>query len=140
MNNQFNKVKKETEKQKVGRIGEDTACVFLKKRNFSAIHRNYLKKWGEIDIIAEKTGVLRFVEVKTVSYENIRSVSRETLEERRPEENVHPWKLKRLSRVIQSYLLEHRHEDIEWQLDVLVVFLDLKNKEAKVRFTENVIL
>ena len=133
-------MKKETEKQKVGRIGEDTACVFLVKQGFSIVERNYLKKWGEIDIIAQKSGTLHFVEVKTVSRENLRSfnpnVSHET--EGRPEENVHPWKLKRLSRVTQSYLLEKGPK--EWQFDVLAVFLDLKNKEAKIRFTENIIL
>ena len=142
----FNKKDKEiqeTGKQKVGRIGEDTACMFLVKHGFTVIDRNYLKKWGEIDIIAKKSGILRFVEVKTVSRENVRSlkldVSHET-NESRPEENVHAWKLKRLSRVIQSYLLEKGSDDEEWQFDILAVFLDLKNKEAKCRFTENVIL
>ena len=135
------KGKKETDKQKVGRIGEDTACKFLVKQGFSVIERNYLKKWGEIDIIAEKSGAIHFVEVKTVSRENVKDVSRETLDEyNRPEDNVHPWKVKRLSRVIQTYLLEKRGKDKEWQFDILAVFLDLKNKEAKIRFTENVIL
>jgi len=142
----YMKQQKETCRQKVGRIGEDTACMFLVKHGFKVIERNYLKKWGEIDIIAKKSGILRFVEVKTVSRENIRDVSPETSVLRtdvllpRPEENVHTWKLKRLSRVIQSYLLEKGSGDREWQFDVLAVFLDLKNKEARCRFTENIIL
>ena len=135
------KGKKETDKQKVGRIGEDTACRFLVKRGFSVIERNYLKKWGEIDIIAEKSGILHFVEVKTVSRENVRNVTHETLDEHnRPEENIHPWKIKRLSRVIQTYILDKELENLEWQFAILAVFLDLENKEARRRFTENVIL
>ena len=130
----------ETDKQKVGRIGEDTACRFLVKHGFSIIERNYLKKWGEIDVIAEKDKTLHFVEVKTVSRENIRDVSHETLEKHRPEENVHLWKMKRMARVIQTYLLEKKRDGEEWQFDILAVFLDLKNREAKCRFTENVIL
>ena len=47
-----------TEKQKVGRIGEDIACKFLMKHGFEVADRNYLRKWGEIDIIAKKRGVL----------------------------------------------------------------------------------
>jgi len=137
-----------TDKQKVGNIGEDVACRFLVKHGFSVLDRNYLKKWGEIDIIARKDGVLRFIEVKTVSRENIQNVSRETLEQDRPEENVHQWKLKRLYRTINSYLLEKgvihetpgKNEQDDWQFDILVVFLDTRNKQAKIRFTENVIL
>ena len=126
----------ETEKQKVGRIGEDTACKFLVKHGFSVIEQNYLKKWGEIDIIAEKSNILHFVEVKTVSCENFHN----EINEKRPEENIHPRKVKRLSRVIQTYLLEKGNDEGEWQFDIVAVFLDLKNKKAKIRFTENVIL
>ena len=130
---------KEISHNEVGRIGEKTACMFLVKRGFSIIEQNYWKKWGEIDIIAKNKGKLHFVEVKTVSRENIRDVSRETLDEYRPEENVHPQKLERLSRVIQTYLLEKDYED-EWQFDVIAVFLDIKNREAKCRYIEDVII
>lgn len=130
---------KETEKQKIGRIGEDVACRFLVKRGFKVIERNYLKKWGEIDIIAKKSKILRFVEVKTVSRENVGNISHET-DGYRPEENVHPKKLQRMAKVIQSYLIEKKIEDTDWQFDVLAVFLDLNNREAKCRFTEDVIL
>lgn len=123
-----------TDKQKVGQIGEETACKFLMKKGFAIIDRNYRKKWGEIDIIAEKDRVLHFVEVKSVSH----SVSPETWQ---PEENVHPWKQKRLSRAIQTYLLEKQiDENTEWQLDVLAVFLDFNTRKAKFRLTENIIL
>lgn len=144
---------KKVSHNEVGRIGEKTACMFLVKRGFSIIEQNYWKKWGEIDIIAKNKGKLHFVEVKTKSVsparlasesvagrrENVRDVSRETLDEYRPEENVHPHKLKRLSRVIQTYLLEKDYED-EWQFDVIAVFLDIKNREAKCRCIEDVII
>lgn len=123
----------------VGKIGEKTACMFLMKRGFRIVEQNYWKKWGEIDIIAKNKGKLHFVEVKTVSRENVRSVSRETIDEYRPEENVHPKKLDRLSRTIQTYLLEKNYED-EWQFDVIAVFLDIKNREAKCRYIEDVII
>ena len=132
-------MKKETEKQKIGRIGEETASRFLVERGFSILGRNYRKKWGEIDIIAKKDGIIRFVEVKTVSRENLKESSRDTLgSSYTPEENVHPWKLERLNRAIQTYLIDRKLEDEEWQLDVTTVFLDLKRKEARVELIENI--
>ena len=120
-------------KKKIGALGENMACRFLVKHGFRILDRNYSKKWGEIDIVAEKDKIFRFIEVKTVvSYETNRY---------RPEENVHYQKLKRLSRVIQTYLLDKKVSyETEWQIDVLAVFLDLENKKAKFRFTENIII
>ena len=57
-----------TEKRKLGDIGENIACDFLKRRGFEIIERNYLRKWGEIDIVARKRNVIRFVEVKSVNH------------------------------------------------------------------------
>ena len=120
-------------KKKIGALGENMACRFLVKHGFKILDRNYSKKWGEIDIVAEKDKIFRFIEVKSiVSYETDRY---------RPEENVHYQKLKRLSRVIQTYLLDKKVSyETEWQIDIMAVFLDLENKKAKFRFMENIII
>lgn len=52
-------------KRQFGNIGEDLACVFLIKIGFTIIDRNYLKKWGEIDIVAKKNNIFHFIEVKS---------------------------------------------------------------------------
>ena len=123
-------------KKKIGALGENMACRFLVKQGFRVLDRNYNKKWGEIDIVAEKDKVLRFIEVKTV----VSVVSYET-DRYRPEENVHYQKLKRLSRVIQTYLLDKNVSyETGWQIDVLAVFLDLETKKAKFRWIENIII
>jgi len=127
---------KEKATSEIGRIGEDIACRFLMKHGYSIEEQNYRKKWGELDIIARKSGLWHFVEVKTVQCADLSTVIHET-DSYRPEENVHPQKIKRLHRTIQSFLLEKGIED-EWQLDVLAVFLDLKHKKARCRFLENV--
>jgi putative endonuclease len=131
-----------SEKQKIGEIGENIAVKFLMKHNFYILERNYTKKWGEIDIIAEKRGKIYFIEVKSVSRENFDSVIHETnLEEHRPEENVHPWKIKRMYRTIQTYLLSKNiPEEREWQVDLLIVYMDLKNKKAKVKTLEDIVI
>jgi putative endonuclease len=121
---------KRTEKRRLGDMGENIACDFLKRRGFEIIERNYLRKWGEIDIIAKKSGLIHFIEVKSVT----RGTS-----EYRPEDNMHPWKLKRLSRAIQTYLLD-RKLDCDWQLDLVTVKIDQQNRKARVEIIENIII
>ncbi|MES2315110.1 MAG: YraN family protein [Patescibacteria group bacterium] len=129
-----------SESQKTGEIGENIAAKFLMKQSFSILDRNYTKKWGEIDIVAEKKGKIYFIEVKSVSRPDLELVSQETLDEYRPEDNMHPWKLKRLARTIQTYILHKKLDEREWQVDLLVVFLDLKNKKARIKLVSDIIL
>jgi putative endonuclease len=133
MNNQ-------TQKQILGKLGEDIACKYLKSKGFSIIDRNYLKKCGEIDIIAKNKDIIHFVEVKSVSREiNREIVSSET--GYRPEDNLHPWKLERLTKTIQIYLIENNVSDeTNWQFDVITVYIDEKKRISKVFMLENVIL
>ena len=49
----------------IGDIGEEYAVNYLKKHRYKILSRNYRKRFGEIDIIAEKKGTVAFVEVKT---------------------------------------------------------------------------
>jgi putative endonuclease len=129
-----------SEKQKIGEIGENVAVKFLMKQGFKILDRNYTKKWGEIDIVAEKDRKLYFIEVKSVSHERPDNVLHETYDYR-PEDNMHPWKLQRLSRTIQTYLLSKNvHEEQEWQVDLLVVYLDLKNNKSIVKVVSDIIL
>lgn len=124
-----NRLKKGT--NEIGRLGEDIAGRYLEDRGYKIVERNYRKKWGEIDIVAKKSNSLHFVEVKA-------GISRET-GGYRPEEHVHSKKLERLHRTIQSYLVEHKQEDVDWQLDVLAVDLSQENKTARCRFLENIV-
>jgi Holliday junction resolvase-like predicted endonuclease len=56
-----------------------------------------------------------------------------------PEDNIHPWKLKRLSRAIQIYLLERRvKDDVDWQLDAISVYLDESGNLTKIEMLEDI--
>lgn len=124
-----------------GVIGEDIATKYFENKGFLVIDRNYRKKWGELDIIAQKDGVVHFIEVKTVSKRSFGDKFLEEINGYRPEDNMHPWKLKRLQRAIQTYILEkYRTSDPEWQFDLICVFLDQERRVAKVRLIENLIL
>lgn len=132
--------------QQIGEVGENIACKFLMKQGFQILERNYTRKWGEIDVVAIKDRKLYFIEVKSISREvsalkDIKSHVKDTSGEYRAEDNMHPWKLKRLSRTIQTYLLSKNVSDeTEWQVDLLVVYLDLKAKKAKVKKVDDIIL
>ncbi|WP_242926120.1 YraN family protein [Pontibacter vulgaris] len=48
-----------------GLNGESMAAAYLQEKGYTILSRNYRYKRAEIDIIAEKPGLLVFVEVKT---------------------------------------------------------------------------
>ena len=128
---------KYSERRRTGNLGEDIACQFLEQKGFKVLSRNYLKPWGEIDIIAEKDGVVRFVEVKAVSRENLTDISREN-SDYRPEEQVNPAKLRKVARTAEMYMNANK-DDREYQVDVVGVFVDVKNRRARCRLFEQVL-
>ncbi len=128
---------KRTTKQKTGALGESIAETFLKRKGYKIIQKNYRKPWGEIDIIAEKANSVRFVEVKTVSRESLPDISRE-MSDYRPEEQVHPVKLKKIARTAELYMNE-RGDERDYQIDVVAVFLDQKQRRARCRLYEQVL-
>ncbi len=128
---------------KIGKLGEDIAVRFLTKRDFSIYDRNYLKKQGEIDIIAIKAGVYHFIEVKAVSREiiNDKPVKGDFVE---PEENMHRNKIKRLINSIEIFLksdhVSYGTIRNDFKFDLFVVYIDEKKKKACVKFLEDLAL
>lgn len=134
----MNNTDKRTKKRKIGDIGENIACSFLENKGFEIVERNYLRKWGELDIVANREGKIHFVEVKSVTQETYRA-----------EEHMHPWKLKRLGRVIQTYLLHPperlfsragKKQEIDWQLDLITVRINMSTRRARVELIENIVI
>ncbi len=133
-----------SDKQKIGKLGEDLAKRFLMKHGYSILEENYTKKYGEIDIIAQKDNVLHFIEVKSLvtreTNTNVprvtgNSVPRETYD---PLSNVHPGKLKRLSRVIQVYLVTHETDN--WQFDVVTVKINQEKRVGTVKHIKDIVI
>ena len=140
--------KKPTEKQVIGKIGENCVCKYFEKLGYKIIDRNYLKKWGEIDIVAVKNKKIHFVEVKSISRDlptstdnTKQNVTYVTKGEYRAEDNMHQWKLQRLGRTIQSYLLDKDVSDeTDWQFDVATVVVDTKKSISRVTLLEDLVL
>lgn len=130
-----------TQKQQIGKLGEDKACEFLVKKGFKIVERNYWQKWGEIDVIARKENDLRFVEVKTVSRPFDFAQGREGNDDYEPEDNLHPWKRKRLRRVIETYILSKDLDDeIDWQVDAITIYLNQTGSVLKIEQLEDIVL
>lgn len=125
-----------TKKEK-GSLGERLAAEFLRRKGFDIVEMNYLKPWGEIDIIAVKAKVVRFVEVKSVTREASGDISRE-IGGYRPEELVHQFKLKKVARTAEMYMND-KGDMRDFQIDVVGVFLDVRNRKARCRLFEQVL-
>ncbi|MDB6014321.1 MAG: hypothetical protein JWL65_6571 [Gammaproteobacteria bacterium] len=54
-----------TEKQLIGRAAEDIAAHFLRAKGLEILERNYLRRLGELDIVARDRDLLVIAEVRT---------------------------------------------------------------------------
>lgn len=112
-------------KTAIGKIGEDLACVYLKKLNYKIIERNFRIRGGEIDIIAINNNTLVYVEVKTRSSHQFGL----------PEEAVGFHKLKFLERASQFYRLQRKNLPKLERIDVLAI--DLSTGEPEFNLIKN---
>jgi len=135
---------KKGKKNQVGAYGEQIALNYLKNKGYTVLDINYLKKWGELDIVARETlgnkQMIHFVEVKTVSYETKAALTQAVTHETwSPEDNVHFKKIQRMNRTIESWLSENNC-DLDWQIDIAAVRIVLREKFASVKYIPNIIL
>jgi putative endonuclease len=122
--------------QKTGELGEDEAVNYLVNKGFKIIERNHTRKWGELDIVAVKGNVLHFIEVKAITVRDISTREGNY----RPEDHMDTWKIQRLKRVMQTYLMSADiKEDQEWQFDLICVYF-LEGKLWKVEVVGDLIL
>ena len=99
--------------------GEALAGKLLKKRGYKILKRNYVSKYGEIDIVAYDKGTISFVEVKTSQSKNYGP----------PELAVTKEKRKRIIRTALNYLVKNHIENIDYRFDVVsILFKENDNK------------
>ena len=106
-----------TERQTVGKRGEDAACAYLRAAGHTILERNWRMTHLETDIISLDAAGLHFVEVKT----RMAPTSAD------PEVNVTVTKQKRLVKAAQEYLHSPARPRIPFEemfFDVITVVLD----------------
>ncbi|NNK69592.1 MAG: endonuclease [Flavobacteriaceae bacterium] len=95
---------------KLGKYGEQLAVDYLLDKNYKILESNYRFDRAEIDILAEKDGVLAVVEVKT----------RSSVAFGDPQEFVKPKQIKNLVKAVNHYI-EVRQLDIETRFDIISI-------------------
>ncbi len=91
-----------------GDIAEENTCKFLQQQGFMILERNFYSRFGEIDIIATKSDLLHFIEVKSAQdYE-------------RALQNITPKKLQRILKTVDVYL-KKRPTQASYCIDVAAV-------------------
>jgi len=103
---------KDLYKQKIGRWGEAAASEYLIAQGCSLIARNVRTPEGEIDLIVELVGEIRFVEVK----------SRTSRKFGYPEESITRNKYEHMNSAAEWYLSNAAAADGTWHLDVVAVY------------------
>jgi len=94
-----------------GRRAEDIACSFLEQNGYRIVERNHHGWGGEVDIIAEKDGVLVFVEVK----------SGKTFRDSSLVSKVSRVKMKRISMATRHYLSVNEITETPIRWDIITV-------------------
>lgn len=112
-----------------GSHGEDIAVKYLTHKGYRIIDRNFRAPYGEIDIVATRpTGVLSFIEVKCRMGDRLG----------KPYELVTSEKRRRLSKVIQLYLLKNKLMQSKLAFEVISIILKIDRTVEKIQHFENV--
>ncbi len=93
-----------------GAIAESQAADFLLKQKFKILDRNWKNRWCEIDIVAEKRGIIHFVEVKF----------RKTSFYGSGFDYIGSDKQSRLKRAAEMWMLAHRRAG-DYQIDAISI-------------------
>lgn len=96
-----------------GQSGEELAAVFLATKGFRLIKKNWSCRLGEIDLIMERDGEVRFIEVKL----------RYSLTYGYPEESITPTKLRHLSHAIELWLNTQPSPPTNYQADAVAILI-----------------
>ncbi len=98
---------------KFGKLGENLATIYLQKKGYKIIERNFIAKQGEIDIIAIDKKEFVFIEVKTRTNANYG----------KPIEAVDKIKQKHLIKTVEYYLYSRNLENEFVRIDVIEIYL-----------------
>ncbi len=113
-------------KNKTGVWGEIYAARYLRDNGYEILDANYVCRFGELDIVAQKNGTVCVVEVKTRNEKTLIS----------PMEAVDEGKRRRLEMAAKSFL-SHIKMTASTRFDVCEVFVDDNNVLVRINYIDN---
>ena len=114
----------------LGARGEQLAAAHLERQGYTVRARNVrLPPWGEIDIVAERDGVLVLVEVRTRRGDRFGG----------PLDSLTPAKRRRMVRAAYAYLSRLGDDPPPARIDVIGVSLDLRGRLISIEQVENAV-
>jgi putative endonuclease len=134
-------------RQQTGKLGEDIAVKYLKRKGYKILGRNFERKISrflksEIDIVArsrrsffgrlrgKKNDIIHFIEVKTLI--NGQGFL--------PEQKVNFGKRKKLAKTAEHWLVKRKIPlESKWQIDVVSVRIESGTRKPQVSHFENVV-
>ena len=119
-------------RKETGFLGENIAKRFLESRGYKILAQNYKKPWGEIDLIAEKEGIIVFCEVKT----NSKSFAGNGFN---PEVRVNSLKARHIIRTAELLMNSRFAGGRGWRIDIIAVTLDSFTGKAAIKHFKNAV-
>ena len=116
-------------RQETGKLGEQLAQKFLKKKGYRIRETGFHCSRGEIDIIARKKDYLVFVEVRARTGQEFGT----------PEESITQAKKEKLIATALTYINSHEDLPSLWRIDVVAIELNDKGKTQRIELIENAI-
>lgn len=106
----------------IGSLQEDFAISYLEENGFEILERNFKCKIGEIDVIAKKDNIIRFIEIK---YRKGNVVGGAFYA-------INQKKLIKISKIAEFYIMIHNFTDAMFSIDALII------ENENITYLENV--
>lgn len=121
------KIKNSKFRTETGKIGEDIAKEYLKKKGYNIKEENYKTKYGETDLIAMKENILVFVEVRTKTGERFGA----------PEQTINKMKINKLRRNALAYATIKKWKG-PYRIDAVCIVLNQDHTINRLDHYENI--
>ena len=109
--------------KRIGNLGEELALIFLRRRGFKLIAKNFRSEYGEIDLVMRRGSQMHFVEVKA------RDVASKVF----GRESVDQIKMERIWDTAEEFFCRFPcYAQLPWQVDVVEARLNYRRRIAQI--------
>ena len=114
--------------ENLGQKGEELARDYLRRQGYRILAQNFRTRFGEIDLIATKEGLIIFVEVKTrIGQENFGQA----------EWALSKRKIRQVQRLAEVYLTKNQLEYQGLRIDAITIILSPEGKIVNFQHWQN---